>query len=39
LKQYVFYITITYLGSLVSKVGELNHFLMHTIKTDTAGSK
>ena len=39
MEQYVFCITITYSQSLAFKVGELNHFLMHTIKTETAGSK
>ena len=39
LEQYVFCITIVHLRSLAFKVGELNNFLTHTIKTDIAGSK
>jgi hypothetical protein len=33
------FITITYSRSLAFKVGELKHFLTHTIKTYTGGSK
>jgi hypothetical protein len=39
MEQYVFCITITYSRSLACKLGELNHFLTHTIKIYTTGSK